>query len=148
MAIISGRMLEDAAPRALAILRVVTALLFMQHGLQKLLMWPPSPHHPLPVPIFSLFGIGGVNELVGGALVLVGLFTRPIAFVLAGQAAVAYWLFHFAGSLGTPNGWMPVANGGDSAIQFCFVFLYLVFAGSGDWSIDGMRRRGNADPQV
>ncbi|MGZ8335885.1 MAG: DoxX family protein [Allosphingosinicella sp.] len=131
--------LHAYAPRALALLRIVTGMLFMQHGLQKLLMWPSSEHHPGPVPLLSLFGIGGVLELFGGLLIVVGLFTRPVAFVLAGEMAVAYWMFHFAGGTHMPNGWMPVVNGGDSAIQFCFTFLYLVFAGAGAWSFDAAR---------
>jgi putative oxidoreductase len=131
--------LQAHAPQALAVLRIVTALLFIQHGLQKLFMWPPSPHHPDPVPLLSLSGIGGLLELIGGLLILAGLFTRPVAFVLSGQMAVAYWLFHFGGGLNMPNGWMPVVNGGDSAIQFCFTFLYLVFAGAGAWSVDSAR---------
>ena len=131
--------LEAFVPQALAALRIVTGLLFMQHGMQKLLLWPLSPHHPGPVPLFSLFGVGGFNELVGGSLVAAGLLTRPAVFVLAGQAAVAYWAFHFANGVSQPNGWMPVVNGGDSAIQFCFVFLFLFFAGPGKWSLDGLR---------
>ena len=135
--------LQVYAPQALAVLRIVSALLFIQHGLQKLFMWPPSPHHPEPVPLLSLMGLGGVLELFGGLLLLVGLFTRPIAFVLAGEMAVAYWMFHFAGGREMPNGWMPVVNGGDSAIQYCFTFLYLVFAGAGAWSIDAARAKGS-----
>ncbi|WP_114955076.1 DoxX family protein [Sphingosinicella terrae] len=131
--------LQAYAPQALAVLRIVTALLFIQHGLQKLFMWPPSPHHPDPVPLLSLAGIGGLLELVGGLLILAGLFTRPVAFVLSGEMAVAYWMFHFVGGMNMPNGWMPVVNGGDSAIQFCFTFLYLVFAGAGSWSVDAAR---------
>ena len=123
-------------PYALAVLRIVTALLFMQHGMQKLFGWPPSEHHPDPVPLLSLFGVGGILELFGGLMVLVGLGTRSVSFVLAGQMAVAYWMFHFAGGLGVPSGWMPVVNGGDLAIEFCFVFLFLVFAGPGAWSLD------------
>lgn len=129
--------LQAYAPQALALLRIVTGMLFIQHGLQKLFLWPPSPHHPEPVALLSLFGIGGLLELAGGALIVIGLFTRPVAFILAGQMAVAYWMFHFAGD--TANGWMPVVNGGDSAIQFCFTFLYLVFAGAGAWSVDSAR---------
>lgn len=136
--------LQAYAPQALALLRIVTGMLFIQHGLQKLLMWPPSPHHPEPVALLSLFGIGGLLEVFGGLLIVIGLFTRPVAFVLAGQMAVAYWMFHFAGGMEMPVGWMPVVNGGDSAIQFCFTFLYLVFAGAGAWSIDAARARGIA----
>jgi putative oxidoreductase len=127
-------------PQALAILRMVTALLYMQHGLQKVFMWPPSVHHPTSVPLLSFFGFAGLLELGGGALVLVGCFTRWVAFVLCGQMAVAYWLFHFRAGLGMPDGWMPVVNGGDLAILFCFTFLYIAVAGPGAWSVDGRRK--------
>ena len=137
MALETGRGRWAAA--SLGLLRIVAALLFMQHGFQKLLMWPPNPHHPDPVPLLSLFGIGGILEVFGGLLVLIGLFTRPVAFLLAGQMAVAYWMFHFAGGMAMPNGWMPVVNGGDAAILFCFAFLHIAFAGPGAWSVDGMR---------
>jgi putative oxidoreductase len=121
------------APRMLAVLRIVTALLFMEHGTTKLLGFPPSE---MPAPAFlSLSWIAGVLELVGGALVLIGLFTRPVAFILAGEMAVAYWTAH------APQSFFPVVNGGDAAILFCFVFLYLVFAGAGAWSVDAARAR-------
>ena len=120
------------APRMLAILRIVTALIFLEHGTQKILGFPP-PTGPMPPP-FSLFWIGGVLEMVGGLLILVGWFTRPVAFVLAGEMAVAYWFFH------APQSFYPALNGGDAAILYCFVFLYLVAAGPGAWSVDGMRR--------
>ena len=121
------------APHMLAILRIVTALIFMEHGTQKLFGFPPSDN-PSPT-AFSFFWIGGVLEFVGGLLVLLGLFTRPAAFLLAGEMAVAYWMFH------APDSVFPVLNGGDAAILYCFVFLYLVFAGPGAWSIDGARAR-------
>jgi len=117
----------------LAVLRIVTALIFMEHGTQKLLGFPPSDN-PMP-PVFSLFWIGGVLEFVGSLLVLLGLFTRPAAFVLAGEMAVAYWMFH------APSSVYPVLNGGDATILYCFVFLYLAFAGPGAWSIDEARAR-------
>lgn len=143
-----GDRLAAHRPEALAVLRIVTALLFMQHGFQKLFMWPPSPHHPHPVPWLSLFGVGGMLEVFGGLLLVLGLFTRPVAFLLAGQMAVAYWMFHFAAGLQMANGWMPVVNEGDSAIQFCFVFLYLTFAGPGAWSMDGLRGARSASAQA
>jgi putative oxidoreductase len=115
-------------PRMLAVLRIMTALLFMEHGTQKLLGFPPSPN-PGP-PLFSLLGVQGLLELVGGFLVLIGLFTRPVAFILAGDMAVAYFMAH------APKSFFPVLNGGDAAILYCFVFLYLVVAGSGTWSVD------------
>ena len=117
---------------ALAVLRIVTALIFMLHGMQKLFGFPAPPEGGLP-PTFSLFWIGAVMELVGGILILVGLFTRPIAFLLAGEMAVAYWMFH------APESLYPALNGGDAAILYCFVFLLLVFTGPGAWSIDAAR---------
>jgi putative oxidoreductase len=122
------------APRVLSILRIVAALLFFEHGTSKLLGFPPSEHSG---PEFlSLSWIAGVLELIGGALLLVGLFTRPVAFILSGEMAFAYWMAH------APQGPFPLANGGDAAILYCFVFLYLVFAGGGPWSVDALRRRG------
>jgi putative oxidoreductase len=120
------------APRVLSILRIVAALIFMLHGTQKLLGFPP---HPNPPPIMSLSGIAGVLELVGGPLLLLGLFTRPVAFVLSGEMAFAYWIAH------APRNLFPVLNGGDAAILYCFVFLYLVFAGPGPWSLDALMGR-------
>ena len=120
------------APRLLGVLRIVTALIFIAHGTQKLLGFPASAN-PGPA-LFSLIGLAGVLELVGGALILVGLFTRPVAFVLSGQMAVAYFIAHH------PKSFFPVLNGGDAAILYCFVFLYLVAAGPGAWSLDGARQ--------
>lgn len=128
--------LDRYTPYALAALRIVAALLFMEHGTQKLFGFPAAPEGGQP-PLLSLFGIGGVIELVGGLLVLLGLYTRPAAFVLSGEMAAAYWLFH------APQGFFPVLNGGDAAILFCFVFLLLVFAGPGAWSLSGARARAN-----
>jgi putative oxidoreductase len=123
--------LTTYAPQALALLRIVTALLFIEHGAMKLFGFPPSE---MPAPaVFSLFWFGGVLEFVGGILVLLGLFTRPVAFVLSGEMAVAYWMVH------APQGFFPVLNGGEAAILFCFVFLYLFFAGAGAWSLDARR---------
>ena len=115
-----------------AILRIVAALIFMEHGTQKLLGFPPS-EHPGPE-LFSLSGIAGILELIGGALLVLGLFTRPVAFILSGQMAVAYWLAH------APQSFFPVLNGGDAAILYCFVFLYLLAAGRGAWSLDNWLR--------
>lgn len=116
--------------RMLAVLRIVTGLLFTEHGTQKLLGFPLSDK-PAPE-LLSLAGIGGVMELVGGVLIVVGLFTRPVAFLLAGEMAVAYWMFH------APRGMFPILNGGDAAILYCFVFLYLCVAGAGLWSVDAL----------
>jgi putative oxidoreductase len=123
---------EGWAPRLLSILRIVSGLIFMEHGTQKLLDFPPPP---MPMQGTMLM-TGGVFELVGGFLILIGLFTRPVAFILAGEMAVAYWWFHF------PKGFYPALNGGDAAILFCFVFLYLSAAGPGPWSLDATWRGG------
>lgn len=123
------------APRVLSILRIVAALIFFEHGTQKLLGFPPSDSLPA---FLSLSWIAGVLELFGGALLVLGLFTRPVAFVLSGEMAFAYWLAH------APQSFFPVLNGGDAAILYCFVFLYLAFAGGGPWSIDAWRARSSA----
>lgn len=120
------------APRVLSILRIVAALIFMEHGTQKLLGFPPSDR-PAPE-LLSLSGVAGVLELFGGALLVVGLFTRPVAFILSGQMAIAYWIAH------APQSFFPALNGGDAAILYCFVFLYLAAAGGGAWSLDTVRR--------
>src|SRR5690606_4051837 len=103
------------------------------HGTQKLFGFPPA-QFPSP-DLFPLMGLAGILEVVGGLAILFGALTRPVAFVLSGQMAVAYWMAH------APASPFPVNNGGDAAILFCFVFLYLVFAGPGVWSLDAMRAR-------
>lgn len=118
-------------PQVLGILRIVAALLFFAHGVQKILGFPAG----MSPEVMSLPWIAGVMELVGGALLILGLFTRPVAFLLSGQMAVAYWMAH------APQSPLPVVNKGDAAILFCFVFLYLVFAGPGAFSIDGAAHR-------
>jgi putative oxidoreductase len=120
-------------PQMLGILRIVTALIFIAHGTQKLLGIPAAPASGLPA-MFTLSWTAGVLELFGGALVLVGFQTRPVAFVLSGLMAFAYWIAH------APRSFYPVLNNGDAAILYCFVFLYLVFAGAGAFSIDSSRR--------
>jgi len=119
-------------PRALSVMRIVTGLLFLEHGTGKLLGFPPSDH-AAPA-LFSLIGVQGVLELVGGFLILIGFFTRPVAFILAGDMAVAYFMAH------APKSFFPTINGGQLAILFCFVFLFLVFAGGGVWSADEQLR--------
>ncbi|GLS43253.1 DoxX family protein [Methylobacterium brachythecii] len=121
------------APRMLSILRIVAALVFMVHGTQKILGFPASSMNPA---MFSLPWIAGVLELVGGALLVIGLFSRPVAFILSGEMAVAYFLAH------APKSFFPALNGGDAAILFCFVFLYIAVAGPGPLSLDAQRRRG------
>jgi putative oxidoreductase len=128
------RLEADWAPRVLSILRIVAALLFFEHGTAKLLGFPPSDHSP---EVLSLSWIAGALELVGGACLIVGLFTRLVAFILSGEMAFAYWMAH------APRSAFPLLNGGDSSILFCFVFLYLAFAGGGPWSLDALRRRGS-----
>ena len=130
---------SSLAPLTMAMLRIVTALLFMQHGLQKLFAFPDAGHHPGPFVLMSLAGVGGLLETFGGLAILLGVWTRPVAFLLSGQMAVAYWMFHFASGLNMPRGYFPVVNGGDAAILFCFVFLFLAFAGPGPFSIDRWR---------
>jgi putative oxidoreductase len=117
----------------LAVLRIVTALLFIEHGTQKLFGFPAGGD--TQPPLLSLDGLAGVLELGGGILILIGLLTRPVAFVLSGFMAVAYFMGH------APKSFFPVINGGDDAILYCFVFLYLVFAGPGAWSADDTRQR-------
>jgi putative oxidoreductase len=124
---------SDWQPRVLGLLRIVTALLFMLHGGQKLLGFPPLADGRSMPDLFTLFWFAGFLELVGGFFVLIGLFTRPVAFILSGQMAVAYWMAH------APRSAFPALNGGDAAILFCFVFLYLVVAGAGAFSVDGLR---------
>jgi putative oxidoreductase len=121
------------APRLLSLLRIVSALIFLEHGAQKLIGFPPMPPgNPMPAPL-TLLWFGGILELFGGLLLLIGLFTRPAAFVLAGEMAFAYWMFH------APKGPFPALNMGDAAILYCFVFLYLSAAGPGPWSVDALR---------
>lgn len=120
-------------PRVLSLVRVISAFLFMQHGGQKILGFPAASRGEFE--LFSLLGAAGVLELAGGALLLLGLYTRPVAFVLSGQMAFAYFMVHH------PRGFWPLNNGGELAIMFCFVFFYLVFAGGGSWSLDRLRGR-------
>jgi len=118
--------------RALAALRIVAGLLFLAHGVIKVFGFPAGAE-PGQQELLSLFGIGGVIELITGLLLILGLFTRPAAFIAAGQMAVAYWMFHF------PSSPYPAVNGGDAAILYCFIFLYIFTAGPGAWSIDNRR---------
>jgi putative oxidoreductase len=127
------------APRVLSLLRIVAALLFLEHGTQKMFDFPVTPTH-MPYVLGSLMGVQGVLEVVGGALVLLGLFTRPVAFILSGNMAVAFFMAHF------PKSPFPALNGGDAAVLFCFVFLYLACAGAGPWSVDAMRAKGGGEP--
>jgi putative oxidoreductase len=128
------RYLEKYQPQLRALLRIVVALLFMEHGLAKLLHFPvPQPGVPDPLPPILL--AGAIIEVVGGALIALGLFTRLAAFICAGEMAIGYFMFHF------PKGFWPIVNGGEAAILYCFVFLYFAAAGPGAWSVDGARLR-------
>ena len=116
-------------PHLLSLLRIVTALLFIPHGTAKLFGWPHVDYFD-NLEVFSLIGLAGVLEVFGGLLLLVGWFTRPVAFVLSGLMAAAYFIGH-AG-----QGFLPLLNGGELAALYSFVFLYFVAAGGGDWSVD------------
>ena len=122
------------SPRILAALRVIAALLFLEHGLIKLIGFPAGAA-PGPQPLLSLFGVGAIIETVTGVLIALGLFTRCAAFVASGQMAVAYFLVH------APHSFFPAVNGGDGAILFCFIFLYIALVGAGAGSLD-QRLRG------
>src|SRR5438874_8793316 len=125
-------------PRLLSILRIVVGLLYMEHGLAKVLAFPLQPNHA-PYAMFTLNpGLQGLLELVGGLLLALGLFTRTVAFILAGNMAVAYFMAH------APRGFFPLLNGGELAIVYCFVFLYLWVAGGGEWSLDRLRAPASA----
>ncbi len=120
--------LTALAPQMRSVLRIVAALIFMAHGSQKILGYPASEMaHPA---IMSKYWIAGMLELIGGALLVVGIFSRHVAFVLSGLMAVAYWTAH------APQHTVPALNGGDAAILYCFIFLYIVFAGPGPISLD------------
>lgn len=117
-------------PQMLGILRIVTALQFIEHGSQKLFNFPVSAE---PHALTGLTTTAGILEFAGGILLALGLFTRPVAFLLAGEMAIAYFMAHF------PRDFFPINNNGDTAISFCFIFLYLVFAGAGAFALDTRR---------
>jgi putative oxidoreductase len=123
---------STAAHRMLSVLRIVAGLLFFEHGTQKLFNFPPMPMPGFHIHLMTRMGVAGVLETFGGALILIGLFTRPVAFVLAGEMAVAYFTQHF------PKSIYPVVSGGEPAVLFCFIYLYLMVAGGGEWSVDSM----------
>lgn len=125
--------LNPHASKILSGLRIVSGLMFMQHGTQKIFGFPAEAMGPFD--IMSQMGIGGVLELVGGALIVLGLFTRPVAILLSGMMAVAYFQFH------APGGLYPLVNKGELAALYCWVFLYLGFAGPGVWSVDAAMKR-------
>jgi putative oxidoreductase len=121
------------SPRVLSVLRIVTAFLFMMHGTAKLFQ---IPHQAMfdNLQLMSLIGVQGILEAGGGVLLLIGLLSRPVAFILSGDMAVAYFMSHW------PKGWLPLLNGGDLAVMYCFVFFYLWVAGPGPWSVDAYWR--------
>lgn len=126
-------------PHVLSILRIVIALLFFEHGLSKLFGFPqPSP---LPA-LFSLSWFAGAIELIGGALLAVGLFTRVSAFIMSGEMAFAYFISH------APRDFFPINNRGDAAILYCFIFFYIAFAGGGPWSLDAILARRKTNPAL
>jgi putative oxidoreductase len=123
----------------LSVLRFVAGFLFMQAGMMKLFAFPIGmPPDGGTANLYSELGVAGILEFVGGAMLMFGLFTRPVAFILSGEMAVAFWQFH------APNGFWPIANGGTDAIFYCFLFLYFSAAGGGPWGIDGLRKRGRS----
>lgn len=124
--------LDALRPQMLSILRIMTALLFIEHGTMKILGFPAPLMPHLPPMLLA----AGWIEIVGGILIALGLFTRAAAFICSGEMAVAYFTFHIH------KGFWPAMNGGDAAILFCFVFLYFVFAGGGAWSLDAKMKKG------
>jgi len=130
--------LSPWSSKLLSVLRVVSALLFMEHGLQKVFNFPPAAM-PKPYDLMTLSpGFAGLLEVVGGGLLVLGLFSRPVAFILSGEMALAYWMVHAKKSV------YPLLNGGDGAILFCFVFLYIAATGPGPWSLDAILGKKSA----
>ena len=124
--------LNSWSPRMLSVLRIVTGFMFLWHGTQKLFGYPPSQRPGGGGGLSPLMLVGGILEFGGGLLFLLGFLTRPIAFLLSGTMAVAYWMAHGTSAL------LPIQNGGELAALYCWVFLYFVFAGGGDWSVDNL----------
>ena len=122
------------APRLLSLMRIILAFTFTAHGSQKLFNFPESKH--FTGELMSIVGLAGVLEFGGGLLLMIGLLTRPVAFLLSGTMAVAYFMAH------APEGFLPIVNGGELAVVYCWVFLYLAAAGGGPWSVDAMLMRG------
>jgi putative oxidoreductase len=127
-------MLARWEPMVLSIFRIMVGLLLFQYGVAKLFKYPPVPMFE-KVELMSLYGAAGSIELILGGLLVLGLFTRPVAFILCGEMAFAYFMGHF------PRGFIPLLNGGNAAILFCFSCLYLTCAGGGVWSLDAMMRK-------
>jgi putative oxidoreductase len=125
---------ERWGPRLLSALRIVAGFLFLFHGTQKLFAWPVDEPRD-PAALASLMGVAGILEVFGGILLMLGLWTRPLTFLLAGEMAVAYFMVH------APRGPWPILNNGELAALYCFLFLYLAAVGPGPWSLDAMRQR-------
>ena len=125
------RLLGRYSPYLYALLRIVAGLLFMQHGVQKLFGWLGAKG---AVELMSQMGLAGIIEVVGGALIAIGLFTSPVAFIASGEMAFAYFQAH------APRGFWPIMNGGELAALYCFLFLYFAAVGSGRWSVDALRK--------
>jgi len=125
---------DSLSPRLLSVLRIVAGLLFLQHGSAKLLAFPHVAMFE-GLQLFSLMGLAGILELGGSLLIILGLFTRPVAFLLSGEMAVAYFMAH------APHGFLPIVNQGELAVLYCFVFLYLSVVGPGAFSIDAARNK-------
>lgn len=135
---ISETQLYKYQPQVLSILRIVVGLIFLQHGLQKWFGFPVAVPALAHIQLLSMVGIAGVVEIICGSLITIGLVTRYAAFIASGEMAVAYFISHF------PRGFMPIANGGNLPVLYCFVFFYLVFAGAGPWSLDAVWRKSKA----
>ena len=127
--------LAKFAPQMLSIVRIVSALIFMEHGMQKHFGFPARVAGAAAPDLFTLQWFAGAIEIIGGVLLVLGLFTRPVAFILSGEMAIAYFWAH------QPRNFYPVLNGGDAAILYCFLFLYMFFAGGGAWSLDRWLRK-------
>ncbi|MEI8154999.1 MAG: DoxX family protein [Hyphomicrobiales bacterium] len=120
------------SPYVRSIVRIVVALLFLEHGLSRLFGWPSALPSP---PVLTMYWFAGAIELVGAVFLLLGLFTRPMAFIASGEMAFAYFISH------APRNFFPILNGGDGVILYCFIFFYLAFAGAGPWSVDAIWRK-------
>ena len=133
----SPALLATWTPRLLGLLRIITGFLYLQHGTAKLF---GAPHVAMfdGLQVMSLMGVAGILELVGGALLLLGLFTRPVAFILSGQLAAAYFMAH------APQGFLPILNGGELAVLYSFIFLYFAAAGGGAFSLDALRGKARS----
>lgn len=129
-------------PRMLSIVRIIVGLLFLEHGLNKLFDFPPTVKHS-PYHIFTLVpGVAGILEVFGSLCIILGLFTRPVAFLLSGEMAIAYFM------VDSHRAFYPLVNGGDAVILYSFIFLYLSVAGGGAWRVEGMRRRRETQHSV